>query len=328
MIDTAALAALLSRAHGAPVAVDSVTALSGGASSATYAVAARAGGNDWPLIFQCSAAALEPGQLSKATQAELQRIAARHGLPVADVIAVTAPGDGLGDGFVMARVAGEALAPRWLKGAAFAGARAALTTQSATALARLHAVPLAEFAPLPLAGGTPREQCARLDAAYRSYHVDLPAFDLAFGWATERLGDHAPAALVHGDFRSGNLIIDEHGLAAVLDWELAHLGDPAEDLGWLCVNAWRFGHWQLPVGGFGERAALYDAYAAAGGAPVDRAMAQVWEVYGTLRWGMACLQLVHDHLSGRVPSVERAAIGRRITEVEADLLYLLKHGSI
>ena len=327
-VDRSALAARLSAARGVDVAVDTVTPLSGGASSATFAVAARLGDRPWPLIFQRSAAAPEPGQLSKATQAALQRIAGGHGLPVAEVIAVTEPGDGLGDGFVMARVDGEALAPRWLKAERFAAARAVLTGQCAAALARLHAVPLSEVAHLPLAAGSPREQGRQMFDLYRSYAVDLPAFDLAFRWADERLHDRSATVLVHGDFRSGNFIIDDTGLAAVLDWELAHLGDPAEDLGWLCVNAWRFGHWRRPVGGFGERDALYDAYAAAGGTAVDRADAQLWEVFGTLRWGMACLQLAHDHLSGRVRSVERAAIGRRVTEVEADLLHLLKYGSV
>ena len=327
-VDAAALAALLSATRGCAVRVDAVTPLSGGASSATFAVDAQVGDKPWPLIFQRSAGELEPGQLSKRAQAELQRIAARHGLPVAAVVAVTAPGDGLGDGFVMARVDGEALAPRWLKDDRYAAARAALTGQCAAALARLHAIALDEFAAISLGGGSPREQCARMNALYRGFGVDLPAFDLAFAWAAERLSDTPPTALVHGDFRSGNLIVGDDGLRAVLDWELAHLGDPAEDLGWLCVNAWRFGHWQRPVGGFGDRDALYDAYAAAGGARIDRSVAHVWEVYGTLRWGMACLQLAHDHLSGRVRSVERAAVGRRVTEVEADLLHLLKFGSI
>jgi aminoglycoside phosphotransferase (APT) family kinase protein len=328
----APLAALLHRAgHNATVV--HVTPLSGGASSATFAVDATREGTPWPLIFQRGEGAVgQPAAGTKAmpkrVQAELQRVAGNFGVPVAEVIAIAEPGDGLGDGFVMARVEGESLAPRWLKGDGFAPARAAMTAQCGASLAHIHAIPLDAVAHLPLAGGTAAEQCAAMFAQYRSFGVDEPAFDLAFAWAAERIGD-APARVVcHGDFRSGNFIVDEHGLAAVLDWELAHLGDHHSDLGWLCVNAWRFGQWQRPVGGFGERADLYAAYEAAGGTPVDSARAHVWEVYGTLRWGMSCLQLADDHLSGRVRSVERAAIGRRVTEVAADLLWLIEHGSI
>ncbi len=324
-----AVAAVLARATGAAVAVSRITALSGGAASATYAVDAVRDGASWPLVLQCAAAGSVPaGSLPKVDQAELQMLGGRHGVPVAPVVAVLAPGDGLGEGFVMVRVPGEALAPKWLKAPEYAAARAALTGQCAAVLARLHAVPLREVTGLALPAGRIDAALARMAEHYRGFRVDSPVFDLAFAWLAERCGAAEPSAVVHGDFRSGNLIIDGQGLAAVLDWELAHLGEGAEDLGWLCVNAWRFGLWQKPVGGFGEREALYDAYAAAGGARVDRGRAHMWEVWGTLRWGLACLQLGDDHVSGRIRSVERAAIGRRVSEVELDLVHLIRFGDI
>ena len=327
--ESARLKAALSRAVGGPVDVLCITALSGGAASDTFAVDAVRDGVPWPLILQRAAAGAVPdGGIPKRDQAALQSLAGRHGVPVAEVVAVLEPGDGLGEGFVMARIAGEALAPKGLRAPEFAAARAALTGQCAAVLARLHAIPLAEAAGLTLPGGRLDEARQRMFELYRSLKVDLPVFDLAFAWAAERCGNAEPSAIVHGDFRSGNLIIDAHGLAAVLDWELAHLGEGAEDLGWLCVNAWRFGVWQKPVGGFGDRDALYDAYAAAGGARIDRDRAHFWEVWGTLRWGMACLQLGNDHVTGRVRSVERAAVGRRVSEVELDLLHLIRFGDI
>ena len=80
--------------------------------------------------------------------------------------------------------------------------------------------------------------------------------------------DHRPPpvepVVVHGDFRLGNLIVGDDGLRAVIDWELAHLGDPMEDLGWLCVKAWRFGQ-RPPVAGLGEYDELFAAYTEAGG---------------------------------------------------------------
>jgi aminoglycoside phosphotransferase (APT) family kinase protein len=322
------LAAVLARAAD-DVQVLAVKALTGGASSATYAVDAERAGAPWPLILQCAAAGEVPeGAMPKAHQAALQQLAGRHGVPVADVVAVLEPGDGLGEGFIMARVPGEALAPKWLKLPEYAAAREVLTGQCAAVLARLHAVPISEVAGLKLPGGRIGKAHARMFENYRSFGVDSPVFDLAFAWLAERCGDAEPSAIVHGDFRSGNFIIDQHGLAALLDWELAHLGEGAEDLGWLCANAWRFGVWQKPVGGFGEREALYEAYEAAGGAHVDRGRAHMWVVWGTLRWGLACLQMGHDHVSGRVRSVERAAIGRRVSEVELDLLHLIRFGGI
>jgi hypothetical protein len=128
--------------------------------------------------------------------------------------------------------------------------------------------------------------------------------------------------LVHGDFRLGNLIVGPEGLRAVLDWELTHAGDPAEDLGWLCVKAWRFGA-SAPVAGLGSREDLLAAYRAAGGASISPDELRWWELLGTLRWGVICLTQAWTHLSGAHRSVELAAIGRRVCEQEWDLLMLL-----
>jgi aminoglycoside phosphotransferase (APT) family kinase protein len=156
---------------------------------------------------------------------------------------------------------------------------------------------------------------------YRSYDEPRPVFELTLRW----LGDHLPAeapdlALVHGDFRNGNLMIGPDGLRAVLDWELAHLGDPMEDLGWICVNSWRFGRIDRPVGGFGTRADLFAGYAEAGGGTVDPARVTFWEILGTLKWGIMCMGMAASFQSGADPSIERGAIGRRSSETEIDLL--------
>ena len=117
---------------------------------------------------------------------------------------------------------------------------------------------------------------------------------------------------------------DESGVTAILDWEGAHLGDPVEDLGWLCVKSWRFGAVDKPAGGFGTREELWGAYERAGGGKVDPVRAHWWEVLGTARWGIICHQQAWRHLSGAVRSMELAAIGRRAVETEVDLLQLLK----
>ncbi len=127
---------------------------------------------------------------------------------------------------------------------------------------------------------------------------------------------------MHGDFRLGNLLIGTRGLEAVLDWELAHAGEAAEDIGWLCAPAWRFG---APgrVGGFGDLDTLLDAYAAAGGLRPDEATVHWWEVYATIKWAVICTLQASAHLSGRTRSLELAAIGRRVCESEWDLFTLI-----
>lgn len=316
----AVLARLISGALGEEAAIGAVEALSGGASSATYRIGASVGAASRHFIFQRAASA--GFGVSRRVQAEVMRRAGRLGVPVPPVIAIPSPEDGLGDAVITGFVEGEALAPRWLRLDQYAVARERLVGQCAEALARLHAAPMSTWADLPLGAGSGAELLDSSFATYRRLGVDVPAFDLAFAWLKPRMPADPPTVLVHGDFRSGNFLVSEAGLAAVLDWELPHLSSPAEDLGWLCAQAWRFGQWQQPVGGFATREALLAAYRAAGG-QVSADELHLWEVYGNLKWGMSCLLLADDHVSGRVPSVERAAIGRRVSEVAADLVYIL-----
>jgi aminoglycoside phosphotransferase (APT) family kinase protein len=149
-----------------------------------------------------------------------------------------------------------------------------------------------------------------------------PAFELGFRWLEANRPPPGPTSVVHGDFRHGNLIIGPDGIRAVLDWELVHAGDPMEDLGWLCVKAWRFGS-PLPVGGFGGYDELFAAYAEESGTAVRSETVRWWEVLGTLKWGVMCIMQANAHLSGASRSVELATIGRRVCENEHDLLSLL-----
>jgi aminoglycoside phosphotransferase (APT) family kinase protein len=133
-----------------------------------------------------------------------------------------------------------------------------------------------------------------------------------------------PHALVHGDFRNGNIMVSpEDGLVALLDWELTHIGDPMEDIGWPCVPSWRFGQHDLPVGGFGTRDAFHSAYQNAGGT-IDPDAVRFWEILGTLKWGIMCAVLMSGAFeNGTDPSIERGSIGRRASETEIDLLRML-----
>jgi aminoglycoside phosphotransferase (APT) family kinase protein len=254
-------------------------------------------------------------------EATLMQLAYDAGVPSPRVLHVLQPGDELGTGFVMARVEGETIPRKILRDAEFAAARPKLARQLGGVLAGIHGLDMTK---LPeLRGMTAAKEIAELERDYRSFDWPRPVFELALRW----LRDHDPGpseqnTLVHGDFRHGNLIIGPDGVRAVLDWELAHTGDPMEDLGWICVNSWRFGEIDKPVGGFGSREELFAGYEAAGGR-ADPARVKFWEVMGTLRWGVMCCGMMQRFRLGPEHSVERAMIGRRSSETEIDLLRLL-----
>ncbi len=223
----------------------------------------------------------------------------------------------------MRRIQGTAIARKLLRDSSYAAARSRIAGQLGEILMRIHAVKR-ETLP-PLAHRQAVDQVASLRGVLDSLSQAQPVFELALSWLDRRrpLPVQEPV-LVHGDYRTGNYLADETGVTAILDWEGAHLGDPVEDLGWLCVKSWRFGAVDKPAGGFGSREQLWAAYERAGGATVDPARAHWWEVFGTVRWGVICHTQAWKHLSGAQKSMELASIGRRAVETEVDLLQLLK----
>ncbi len=314
MSDADLSAALSTALGGAPVS--NLQRLSGGASRQTWSFSA----GDRPLILQ-----RQRGGDARDMTVEVDVLRAAHAGRVA-VPAVIASWTGadavdgpLGASFmILEHVDGETIARKILRDDTFAAARPRLTADCAVALARLHAI---DPGTVPALADTDQVELYR--AALDTFGRPHPAFELAFRWLQQNRPTPTRRSVVHGDFRLGNLMVGPDGLRAVLDWELAHVGDPLEDLGWLCVKAWRFGSGQ-PVAGVGSYDQLFDAYERESGTAVDADAVRWWEVLGTLKWGIMCIVQTQSHLSGAVRSHELAAIGRRVCENEYDLFLALE----
>jgi aminoglycoside phosphotransferase (APT) family kinase protein len=305
--------------------VTGVVRLSGGASQETWSFdIIGAGGNIGAILRRApsgygAAPARAAGLL---TESRLMQRAHGAGVPSPRVLYVLEPQDGLGTGFIMDRVEGETIPRKILRDEKFASVRPKLARRLGAILAAIHGLPQGELPELRRM--TAAKEIAELKRDIHAFDRPRPVFELALRWLCDHdPGPPAHVTLVHGDFRHGNLIIDAGGVRAVLDWELAHLGDPMEDLGWICVNSWRFGEIDQPVGGFGSRQDLFAGYAEATGHPVDPNRVMFWEVMGTLRWGVMCCGMMARFRSGPEHAIERAMIGRRASETEIDLLRLL-----
>jgi aminoglycoside phosphotransferase (APT) family kinase protein len=312
-----ALGAVVAPVLGERVEIVHLSRMPGGSSRETWSFEARLpNGTQRRLVLRrdppgapSSGLALEAGLLAAASTA---------GVPVPPLVATGGRDGPLGSAFVvMDHVEGETLPRRVLRQAAEAHNGEALAAQCGRVLAAIHSIAPASVPGLP--GGDPLEQLRGILDHLGEPH---PALELGLRRLAELRPPRSAEVVVHGDFRNGNLIVGEQGVRAVLDWELAHRGDPLEDLGWLCAKAWRFGS-PLPVGGFGSRQSLLDAYEAASGQRVERSALEWWEAVAALRWGVICMVQAHTHLSGALRSVELAAIGRRTCEAEWDLLELL-----
>ena len=284
--------------------------LSGGASRETW----RFDADGRSLVVQVQ----RPGdERDMLLEADVVRVMRTQGVRVPEMITARQLDSGAVF-MVVAAVEGETIARKIQRDEQFATARQQLTVDLGVALAGVHRVD-----PLVVPGLEHQDQIERYTEALDELGQPHPTFELVRNW----LLDHRPAStaprIVHGDFRLGNVIVDGDGLAAVIDWELAHLGDPMEDLGWLCVKAWRFGG-ALPVAGLGSYDQLFEAYEAAGGPHVDVEAVRWWEVLGTWKWGIMCILQASAHLTGMSRSHELAAIGRRVCENEFDLFLALE----
>ena len=323
------LAGWIVRATGEPSArVSALRPLAGGASRESWAFdLTHADGRVEHLVLRRDPAG-RTLQGSRRQEFLILRAAAAAGVPVPAVRFCEDDASILGSPFfVMEFVAGETLARRLLRDDEYAPARGALPEQLATALARIHAMdardPALAFLPVPPAGTAPAAaELARWEDIYRAATPDPhPAIELALRWLAPRVPAAADQRVVHGDFRIGNVIFGPEGLRAVIDWELPHVGDPMEDIGWLCVRSWRFGA-AAPVGGLCERERFFAAYERAGGVRVDAAAVRWWEVLGNFKWATICIMQARSVLDGTVRSLELASLGRRVVEMEVELMAL------
>ena len=307
--------------------IENMHRLSGGASQETWAFDAIVDLRAEPLILRRAPGgerAMESASaVSLETEALVIEAARAHGVPAPRVRYALKPEDGVGHGYVMDRLPGETIARKILRDPQFADVRPKLARQCGEILARIHQV---DVTPLrhALAVIDGPAQLRRYRELYDAYDYPHPVFEVAFRWLEPRLASAGRRALVHGDFRLGNLLISAAGVEAVLDWELTHIGDPLEDLGWLCTRSWRFGLHDKIVGGFGDTEDFVAAYRGAGGADIVPEDLRTWIAFGSLKWGIMCMTMYRGFLRDR--SVERAAIGRRCSETESDLLDIIVHG--
>ena len=312
------LAKVLQPAIG-EVRIENLHTLTGGASRTTWAFDAV--GNDGRQALILRTGPPDDVHAGMELEASVQQRAAAAGAPVPHILTADNSPAALGNPYLICNaIAGETIVRRIHRALDEAG-RDRLLRQCAEALADIHrsdpdGIGLAETEQLT-------EWRDRLDEMGDT----TATFEWAFRWLAAHRPPPTPPRLVHGDFRMGNLIVDGSGLAAVLDWELVHIGEIYEDLAWFCIRAWRFGAPEaLGAGGLGSVENFLSAYEEAAGTAVDRDAFRWWLTVATLRWGVICRFQAERHLSGQTPSVELAAIGRRVSETEWDVLDLLEGG--
>ncbi len=320
----------LKEVRGDDVQLRAMAPLAGGACQDMHLLELATAGGPLRLVLRSDARSSLPASLGRREEFAVVEAARAAGVPTPAVHHLT---EGLvregAWAYFMDWVEGEALGRRVVRAAELAGARAQLPAQLAEALARVHTVTPATHPGLfvrrvpfgPVQGGLAFVR-AMLDGLSEPH----PALEYAFRWLATHPPSEGKTVLLHGDFRTGNFLVTPAGLSAVLDWEFARWGTPAEDIGWLCVRDWRFGQNALPAGGLASRQAFLEAYQTAGGAPLSLGELHWWEVMGNVRWAAGSVHQGERYLSGEESDLEYVAIARRAAEMEWEALRLVERG--
>ncbi len=295
--------------------------LTGGASKEIWKFEVNTNGKSDRYILRRGSGVEGPLAIRTSDEAKIQKTVRKLGAQVPEIVAVSSLDDELGDAYIMKFVDGESIARKILRDEEYKNILPKLAFECGQSIAKIHQADINEFPFLP--SKTVFEQINDLYQTYVSFNQPSPVFEYTHSWLKKQNFGEINDALVHGDFRLGNIIVDKDGLKSVIDWELAHIGNPLQDLGWICGNSWRFGNTDKVVGGFGDLADLLKGYNSVSNYQVDENMVKAWQVFGTFRWGVICLIQASAHLMGSVNSVEKAAIGRRVSETEIDIVDLL-----
>ena len=252
-------------------------------------------------------------------EAAVIRAAGQAGVTAPQVVAELEPEDGIGSGFVMQALPGTPNPKEILE---FEHADT-LLTEAARDLARIH-----KITPGDLPDAVPvmdyREAIADLKAQFEEAGGDRPIIALGLKWMEDNCPDPCEPVLIHGDYRMGNLLCEPGRLTGVLDWELAHFGDPHEDLVFGCMAVWRFHRYDRPALGLGPLEDYFAAYEAESGHKVDHKRFRYWLIHRTVWWALGCLNMARIWRSGEDRMLERVVISRRTSEQELDLLMLLE----
>jgi aminoglycoside phosphotransferase (APT) family kinase protein len=289
----------LSAKAGAPIEIETFERRSPGFSWITYSFVERdRAGRRRKLILRVGPPNGLFAPYSVLPQVYALQSMANSRVPVPGLVSYSEKGDCLGyPFFICEHVAGDVAAP-WLGSGASEDHRSRIVAQFIDILAELHK---ADWQHLPLRAladkVAPGERIERAPLAEwralisRPLNRYYPLLDWAGHWLDENCPTPPRLSIVHGDYRIGNFLELDGRITAILDWELTHIGDPHQDLGWALVPTFNGGSRKMY--GVMERNAVIDRYQNAAGIALSPRSLAYYEAFAFYQ--MAAIQICGIH---------------------------------
>lgn len=324
-----ALARFITRAAGAKgAAITEAKLLSGGAIQENWALRAEIDGGplagSHELVVRTDSPSGVAVSHNRAQEYALLKAAHAAGVTVPEPLWLCEDREVIGrQFFVMRRIAGTAAGHLLVKDGKYGGDRVRLAERLGEELARIHSIrpPRADLGFLPTHDEAPALHSVQRFRAYLDgHHTPHPALEWGLRWLERKAPARGDYVLCHRDFRTGNYMVDAHGLTGILDWEFAGWSDPLEDIGWFCARCWRFGAIEREAGGIGAREDFYRGYERVSGKALDRQLVTYWEVMAHLNWAIIAIQQAERHVSGEESSLLLALTGHIVPELEYEIL--------
>lgn len=323
------LADWLAAALGADrVIVSSRVVLGGGAIQENWLldceIESRGSQSHRRFVMRNDAPATIPESRSREEEFGIMSAAWRAGIQTPEPVGFCADLGITGKAFaVMHFVEGVGLGPKIVKDDALGGDRPTLAAALGRQLGLIHQIDPGDPALAMIDSSTsdhPGREIEQISTWLAANDIWRPALAWGLRWAHSHKPEGGEYTFLHRDFRTGNYMVNDQGLGAILDWEFAGYGDPMSDIGWFCAECWRFSRPDREAGGIADRQPFYDAYRAASGRDIDPDRVHFWEVIAHLRWALIALQQGQRHLSGEEPSLAMAITSRVVDHLELIVL--------
>lgn len=316
------------------VALSNIRLLSGGAIQENWMVDFDIEGGDYAGKLECvvrrdsSASGVAISHGRKEEFALLKRVF-EAGVTVPEPLWLSVDDSGTeAPFFVMRRVNGTASAHTIVKDMSYVPDRDRLAEDLGRELARIHSVTppdkALDFLPDPPSQPA-LSQVAKLRGFLDEHHTPYPVLEWGLRWLERNAPITPKVTLCHGDYRTGNYMVDKERVTGILDWEFTGWSDPLEDIGWFCAKCWRFSRPDLEAGGIGNREDFYRGYEQESGSAIDRSQVFYWEVMAHLNWAVIAIQQGERYCSGREKSLLLALTAHIVPELEWNILKMTEN---